>query len=224
MRLLRWIVNGSAKVLGAVEVGSVEAVGLLSVGGDLTAGDVRVRGRLSAGGATRCTGRLESKGTARFVGPVEAAELRVQGRTECSVGLRVTGRASVEGQLLMPDAFAAGSLEFAGSLSVGGSLEANEVHGTLEGESRVGRVKATRLELRRPSFPPWKRGGEFLTERIDADEVRLEGTRVEYLVAREIHLGPDCHVNRAEGTIVERHRSSYVGYESSSPPPPGLFR
>jgi cytoskeletal protein CcmA (bactofilin family) len=224
VRLLRWTVRGSAKVLGPVEVGVVEADGLLSVGGNLSAGDVRVRGALLALGTTRCTGQLDVVGSARFGAPVEAASLSLRSRSEFAAGLRVSGEAKVDGLLTLPGDLEAGRLEFSGSLSVGGLLSADEVHGTLEGESRATTVRAKRLELARPSFPPWKRGGSFRAERIDADIVRLEGTRVEYLCAKEIHLGPDCHVARAEGTIVERHRSSHVGYESKSPPPPGLFR
>ncbi|MCI4334169.1 MAG: hypothetical protein L3K04_00815 [Thermoplasmata archaeon] len=224
VRLLTWRVLGAAKVLGKVEVGSLDVNGLLSIGGDLIGGDARVRGSFSTVGQTRLTGRLSVTGQARCAASIEAGEAEFEGRAELSASLKVHGPLEIRGQLSVAGALDAQLLRFNGALAVTGAVRAREVDGTLEGVTHLASLTADRVQLRRPSFPPWKRGGSFRAERIDAKEVRLEAAHVEYLCAQEIRLGPDCHVSRAEGTIVERHRSSVVGYESSSPPPPGHFR
>ncbi|MCI4362852.1 MAG: hypothetical protein L3K13_00890 [Thermoplasmata archaeon] len=224
VRALRWSVNGVAKVLGTVEAGTIDVSGRLSVGGDVSCVELRVRGSLDTFAKTRVAGLLDVDGMARLGGPVAAGEARLVGRAELTSDLTTQGALDAQGHLAVAGELSASELRFSGTLLVTGGIRAPRISGKLEGACRARAVSCDTLTLRRLSFPPWKRSGSFSAERIEAREARLEGVRCEFLRAEEIYLGPDCHVSRAEGRVVERHRTSYVGYESTSPPPPGLFR
>jgi cytoskeletal protein CcmA (bactofilin family) len=217
-------VDGAAKVLGNVEVGTLEASGLLTVGGELLCQELRVRGSLDTFARVQVPGRFEVLGNARLGGPVAVGEAHLAGRAELTAELAATGAVHAEGHLAVAGDLSGSELRFSGTLVVAGAIHVPQIVGTLDGASRAHSVTCDSIELKRLSFPPWKRTGSFRADRIEAREVHLEGVHCEFLRADEIYLGPDCHVSRAEGRVVERHRSSYVGYESSSPRPPGLSR
>ncbi|MCI4346252.1 MAG: hypothetical protein L3K07_05815 [Thermoplasmata archaeon] len=224
VRTLRWSVHGAAKVLGTVEAGTLDISGMLSVGGELRCGELRVRGSVDTFAPTRVAGLLDLDGAARLGGPVSAGEARLLGRAELTSDLAAERTVDAEGHLAVGGDLSAAELRFSGTLLVTGGIRAGRITGKLDGVCRARSVLCDTIDLKRITFPPWKRSAAFSAERIEAREAHLDGVRCEFLRAEEIYLGPNCHVSRAEGRVVARHRSSYVGYESSSPPPPGLFR
>jgi hypothetical protein len=131
---------------------------------------------------------------------------------------RVTGRLDVHGDLDVAE------LRYAGQMLVTGSVRARVVEGVLEGPTRVERLRADRVDLRRERFLPWKPKGSYEGLRIEAREAHLEGVTLEFLEADEIYLGPDCRIARVEGQIVDQHRSSQVGPSAISAPWRGLTR
>ncbi len=223
----RWLVDGSAKATGAVDVGSLEVQGSLSVGGMLSADTLTVRGRLDAGAAVQVAGALTSDGGFRATGPVTARQATFDGAS------RVTGDVTVEATLALRGQFAAaalhvGELRGDGAVQVVGELRAGAVDLRLKGESRFGVIRARSVRLLRASANPVEMvlGGGVPTpvERIEADRVELEGVDADFVHCPEVILGRDAHISELEGTVVRQHGSASVGPRSKTPPPYGLSR
>lgn len=224
LRVLDWTVKGSSKVVRDAEVGFARVRGFAAVGGKLTAAAATVEGTIAVGGRVHLAGALRLRGEAELGEEVVLGELELAGRLAAAGALRCHGNATVAGRLEVRTDLEAAVLKFTGQLIVPGTLRATSVDGTLEGLSKVERIRADRIELRSPSFPPWKPKGTLHGLRIEAREARLEGVTLEFLEADEIYLGPECRIARVEGTIVERHRSARVGPSAVSTPWSGLTR
>ncbi|MEM0129053.1 MAG: hypothetical protein QXG65_02655 [Thermoplasmata archaeon] len=231
LRAARYRLKGEAKILGEVDVGELEVVGLLVVGGRLRVDRARVGGTIEVAGAAEAAESIAVRGTARFAGPLAAPSLSVRGTARARAGLRVPGLLDLDGTAEIVGEAAAGLARLTGRIERIDRLVAREVDGRFEGDGRIGRIEAgtvslsPRQALRLPVDVPFLAPKATLAvERIDAEKVALEGVEVRYVRAPQIVLGRHCHVTAVEGTVVRRDPTSVVGYESRSPPPPGLFR
>ena len=215
--------RGGAKVLGAADAGQMDLAGLVSIGGDVTADEFLCAGTLDVAGATTVKGTLRTRGDADLHGPVTAGALHLVGNTQVRGNVRCDTDVNVLGGLKATAGVAAATFSFEGEIELGGPIEARRVRGSLRGPSTVPAILAETVEIARSGLP-FLRRGSLTTLRIEAVDANLEGVQCEYLKATRIRLGPGCHIARADGTIVARHPSAYVGPESTSPPPPGLWR
>lgn len=220
---LRWTSDGVSKVLGDADAGEAILSGAVSVRGRLSADRVTVRGTLEVEGTTRVVGSLDVSGDARFSASVDAGQMGVDGATEISGPLTVAQGLTCSGHLQVAGDLASQALRFDGRLTVRGKVVAKQVGGRLRGISRAEAILATTVAIDRHA-PLLGAKGRLEVLRIEAEEVRLAGVQCQFLKADRIHLGPDCHIALLEGTVVERHPSSRVGPESTSPRPYGLSR
>jgi cytoskeletal protein CcmA (bactofilin family) len=227
-----WSSTGIAKVLGDVDVGSGEVAGLVSVGGKLRADAFHAEGTFEVVGAVEVRDGLAVEGTAQFRAPVHAGELTTDGTLRSAAEVRVDRILSAVGLVEAPSA-RVGAMRLHGSATVPGPLEAQAlVLAEFRGDSRIGTIRAAKAVLHGPSaglVPTLMRsvlGGEAAVhvDRVEADSVELAAVDVGFVHAREIVLGAGAHVTTVEGTIVRRHPSARVGFESRSPPPHGLSR
>lgn len=174
-----------------------------------------VRGTFSGSGTLRVgrtfhAGDADLKGTARMLGAA-------------SVDRALT----VRGSLTTPS-LTVGDLSLEGEAHIAGDTLGATVSARLTGDSSFGTVRARSVVL--SARPPnllervfWRRV-TVTAERVEADMADLERVDVEFVRAPQITLGRDTHITQYEGTIVRRHPSSRVGFESKSPPPYGLRR
>jgi len=232
VRATAWTVTGLAKVQGDVEVETGTVDGLLSVAGRISAGSLRVRGTLSVVGVVEVRGDLTADGTLQFGTGLHAGSLVSKGSLRSGAPLRVDRLASVTGTVEAPTVSAA-LVELSGSAEVPGELTAvAAVRARFRGDSRIGTVRAARVELHGPptSLIPtlWRAvfGGRATihVDRVEADSVELSAVEVGFVRSPSVVLGPGAHVTAVEGTVVKRHPTSRVGPESRSPPPYGLSR
>jgi cytoskeletal protein CcmA (bactofilin family) len=227
VRAARWSMTGTAKVTGAVEVGTVDVRGTVVVGATLSAERLRSRGTLEVEGAVDVRGPFSSRGTLRAAAPVHAVELDVEGTARFAGPLTVDRTCHVRGGLHAP-ALTAGVLTLEGSARIPGEVRAQNVEATFREASQLGHIRAgaVRLRGRVPNLVDkvFFHERTVVVERIDADSVELTGVEAGLVRAQRIVLGRACHVTAVDGTVVSRHPSSSIGPESKSPPPYGLRR
>lgn len=225
LRVVDWVVEGTAKAVGNAEVGYARIDGVGTVGGALKAGAVLVRGTLHVELAAEVAEHLEVRGGLRVGAGLRAGRLTVDGQVETGQDLVVRGPADLTGKVEVGGALRAERLDLHGPVRVLGELRAPTVIGEFSGVSETGPIHADFLDLKpaRPLFP-WEHRGTLRTLRIEANEVHLEGVTVEFLRAERIYLGEGCRVARHEGTILARHRSAVVGPSAVSHPWAGLTR
>lgn len=229
VRTHMWATDGSAKVLGNVEVGGADLRGFVTIGGTLTADRVLVRGEVEVVGATAARGALEVRGQYRTLADVSAGDAGLQGSVHIGGTLRVARLLQSHGELTVNGSVSAGFFQSKGTIAIQGDLDAPRIQATLRGQSHIGTIHGQDVQLLLPTLPPIVRdilpaGASLDIDRIEAKSVRIEGVTVQYIRADRIVVGRHCHVVRYDGEIVSCHRSSHLGPESRSPPPPGLSR
>jgi cytoskeletal protein CcmA (bactofilin family) len=223
----RWHASGLVKVTGDARFGAGRLEGTVTVGGKVTADELYCSGTLEVEGAMSVARSLSGVGTFRDGASLHAGEADLGGV------VRVAGAFSVDGRLTLHGSLSAPSLSF-GELIVHGEAQLpGEVVGTsltarLSGDSTFGTIRARSVELRGkiPNLVERVLGQKVyvVVDRIEAEEVELEGVDVKFVRAPKITIGRDAHVTEVEGTVVGRHPSNRVGYESKSRPPYGLTR
>jgi cytoskeletal protein CcmA (bactofilin family) len=227
VRARRWSLRGTGKVEGDVTAAFLDSDGLLVVGGTVRAGEARLHGSTEVTGAIEVTALLDCSGSLRGGSGLKAGDLRAAGRLRTAGAVEVQRTVEVRGALQAP-MLTATALTLRGSCEIPGTVKAASADLELERASSVGTVLGERVTVRLRGPNPIERvfGREVAVriERIEAEAVSLERVEVEFVRAKEVRLGPEAHVTTVEGTVVDRHRTSRIGPESRSPPPPGLRR
>ncbi len=227
----RYRLAGTGKVLGEVDVEEGLFDGVLSIGGNLSADRIQSEGSLEVGGDVTVRGRFLCRGSLRVAGNLVAASTELRGVSRIAKDMSVETQLSYHGTLEVGGRLSVALFSPDGRFTIGGALTAREIIGAFDGASQVETIEAPSVTLRPKAWvrlpidlPPLRPKGSLVVDRIEADSVDLEGVTVHYLKAPTIRLGRNCHVTQAEGRIVHRDRSSHVGFESRSPPPPGMSR
>jgi hypothetical protein len=222
-----WSARGTIKVTGTVGVGAADLEGTVSVGGKLAANSLRTRGMLEVGGPVDVRDTVTGSGSLRGTGTFHAGDADLRGDIHFLGAATVDRTLSVRGSWASPS-LAVGGLTLEGSAQVPGDLTGVQVTARFTEGSSLGQVlaRAVRLRGRIPNLLEKVLGRRVTVtvRRVEAGEVELEGVDVNFVRAPKIVLGRDAHVTEYEGTIVRRHPTSRVGFESKSPPPYGLRR
>ena len=225
----RYRLAGTGKVLADVDVTEGQFHGLMSIGGNLTADRVASEGSLEVTGDVRVADRLAAQGSLRVAGALTAGAAELRGAIRIGHDVRAATLLACRGTFEVGGTVTAGLFAPDGRFAVERSIEAREVAGRFDGDSRVDTILATRIALRPKAWlrlpldvPPLRPKGHLEVARIEAESVELEGVTVHYLKAPTVVLGRYCHVAQLDGHVVRQDRTSHVGFESRSPPPPGM--
>ncbi|MFZ0699859.1 MAG: hypothetical protein WAN74_06715 [Thermoplasmata archaeon] len=228
VRAETWAIDGTAKVLGDVDVSQADLRGFVTIAGTLTADRVLARGELEVVGVLTARGTLEARGQCRTFADVSAGDAGFDGIVHVGGTLRVTRLLQARGQLAVGGSVTAGFFQSDGRFEIRGTLRAPRIQATVRGASHIGTVEGDDVQFKLPARPPILRSilqsPTLDIDRIEARSVHLEGVTVQYLRADRIIVGRNCHVVRHDGTIVSCHSSSHLGPESRSPRPPGMSR
>lgn len=223
----RWSAHGTTKVTGDVNVGTAELSGTVSVGGKLTAGAFRCRGVLEVQGPVDVAGTFDSSGGLHAESTVHAVDADLRGELQVAGAVSVDRSLTVRGQLSAPS-LAVGGLDLEGEAQVPGEVTGTSISARFTRASVLWTVRARTVSLRAkiPNLVEKVLGRRFdvTVRRVEADTVDLQGVDVQFVRSPNITLGREAHITEYEGTIVRRHPSSRVGFESRSPPPYGLRR
>jgi len=227
VRVLRWSVRGAAKVTGDVDSGDVSVRGGLSVGGKLRADRLDAHGAVEVMGPIDVSGPWRGDGDVRAASTVHAAELSFKGSFRTRGPMTVDRAMDIRGSLSGPS-ITAGTLRLDGTAEVDGAVQALAMELRLRDSSSFGTLKAKKVRatgrVPNPVDVALHRHFDMKVDRIEAEEVELEGVDVGFVHANRITLGRGAHVTAIEGKVVRRHASARVGPESRSPPPYGLWR
>lgn len=223
----RWTAHGTVKVTGNANVGQGTLDGAVSIGGKFSATGLTYRGALDVGGAMDVRGTFSGSGALRAGLTLHAGDADLKGT------VRVLGATSVDHAMTVRGTFSApslavGELTLRGEAQVPGEIVAHSVSTRLTADSVFGPIRAASVDLRArvPNLVEKLLGRRVTVtvQRVEADAVTLEAVDVTFVHSPKITLGRDAHVTEYEGTIVRRHPSSRVGFESKSRPPYGLRR
>jgi cytoskeletal protein CcmA (bactofilin family) len=227
VRAERWRLDGTAKVLGPIEVGQAQLEGTLVAAAGFTAESVEVRGFLEVGGPMVVRGALRTRGAFLARATVRIGEGELHGSVRLDAGIEAAHRLAVRGTL-RASSLQAAELRLEGLADVPGTIRANDFEAALEGHARIGAVEAHEVRLRghRENLLDWAllRRADLTVGRIEADRVELVAADVEFVRSPAIVLGPAAHVHRLEGSVVRAHPTSRVGPESRGTLPEGLRR
>jgi len=223
----RWFATGYVKVTGDVQVGQGKIDGTITIGGKLAASDLQYRGMVDILGTVDVIVGLAGSGSMRAEGALHAGTAEFKGTAQLDGPLTVDKGLSVHGSLSAPSA-KVGELDLDGEAHIPGELVGDRVVAFLKESSSFGTVRARSVTLH--GKPPnlvekvFFRRVTVKVERVEADAADLESVDVYFVRAPQITLGRNAHVTEYEGTIVKRHPTSRVGFESKSAPPYGLRR
>jgi cytoskeletal protein CcmA (bactofilin family) len=224
---LGWTVDGTVKVTGDVDVGTVRVSGTVAIAGTVTADAITVRGSLEAGGAVTVTGPISTEDRCVVTGPLRAQTASFTGTARIARDVEVAGVLTVRGKFAA-SSIRAQELRADGDLEVPGTVDAGVVDVRIRRSSQLGTVRARSVRLLRSAGNPLELvfGAPPPSHivRIEADRVELEGVDVDFVRSPEVALGRDAHITELEGTVVRRHPTARVGPRSKTPPPYGLRR
>jgi len=223
----RWYASGLVKVTGETNVGQAKLDGTVTLAGKLAAETVRYRGTLDVAGPIDATAEFSGSGSLRSEAAFHAGTADLRGSVSVTGPVVVDRALRVRGNFSAPSV-KAGEFDLEGEAHLPGELSALRVTASLKETSEFGTVRASAVSLRgRPPNLVEKVFFKRVTvtvERVEADAAELESVEVLFVRAPQITLGRNAHVTEYEGTIVKRHATSRVGFESKSPPPYGLRR
>ncbi|MFZ0891643.1 MAG: polymer-forming cytoskeletal protein [Thermoplasmata archaeon] len=233
VRALVWRADGTARILGNLDAGTVIVRGNASVIGKITADRIDVRGTLEGLQPIDVKGTMFVRGTLRFEGPLTAGTLShlgpARGGGPIVARQLLESRGSLEVRI---GGITAPHVALNGSFDVAGPILAKSVIARVTGPSQVPAIEAETVVLDRPTRIPrlLEQFGLLSTEptvrvdRIEARDVYLDGVECEYVRSEHLLLGSGSHVTRLDGTVVRKHRSATIGPRSHTAPPHGLSR
>ena len=218
-------ISGSGKLQGSIECDSMHVSGACKV----EEGDLTVHGELHCSGATKVEGSLsanlvKTSGSIHVEGSAAVQEaLSVSGSFNSEGDLRVGSLSvsgvckaegsisgneiAVSGVLKTPGDVQAERFRSSGALSIDGLLNAETVAIELSGDSMIRSIGGGRVQVKKRSgsfvILGFKRRVHLNCEQIEADEIDLEYTDCQTVRGVNVHIEPECVIDRVEysGTL-----------------------
>lgn len=201
-------IAGSGVVSGApVRTREFKAAGSAKVQGDLEAQIAKIAGSCTFDGNVRVE-EFRSSGSVRIAGDLHAETV------EASGSFQVDGSVEAEeivtsGSLHVAGHVKAENFHASGTARIDGELIAEEVLIEMSGSSVLQTVKAEQVHVRGTGAFLRSRG-DLTAERIEGEEVRLEGTTATSVKGDSVSIGPHCRIGLVEARELVVHESSEV--------------
>ena len=207
------IENGGLTVHGPAEIN-----GAGSVEGSVRAEGLEINGSFKAHQACEVTGNLEVNGSLKVEGPcLVGGDADICGSLKTTGGLTVrdldvTGAVSVDGRLQAERVEVDGVLkvngevqaeEFKadGTVTIEGLLNAETVELSVAGEDLIESIGGASIKVRRGKgwfFSFARKRPHLISNLIEADDVDLEYTDAQTVRGVNVHIGPECVIDRVE--------------------------
>ena len=208
---------GAVKVEGRAEAEKLAVFGSFSAAGPCEIrGDAEVAGSLKVEGPCTVTGKSSVEGSMKVEGGLQAGQLRVTGSLKTEGPLKAE-EIEIEGILKAGAAVEAETFRAAGPVKIEGELNAGTVELILGGEDTIESIVGGSVTVRRAEssvfrvFTRREDGGlrfgrsrpHLQAELIEADEIDLEYTDCRIVRGVNVHVGPECVIDRVEysGTL-----------------------
>ena len=201
-------VSGAGKVEdGNLTVhGPLACSGAAKVEGSVSAVSARVSGSLHTAGSASFDESLAISGSFHAEGDVKAGKLSASG--VCKTTGSISGNEiTVSGVLKTEKDVQAERFYSSGALSIDGLLNAENVEIWLSGDSMVHTIGGGKVSVKKKSgsfvIIGFKRRNHLTSALIEADEIDLEYTDCETVRGVDVHIGPECVIDRVEysGTL-----------------------
>ena len=198
-------IPGSGKVEGNLTVnGPFSCYGAGKTEGSLQADQLDVYGSMKVEGPCEVRGKLTVAGSFKAEGGLSAERLDVAGVCAAEGGIRVK-EAEIRGVLKSAGDVQAEHFRADGSVKIEGLLNAESVELYLEGDDEIESIGGGVVKVSRKSggFRLFRRQARLLSALIEADEIDIEYTDCEVVRGVNVHIGPECVIDRVEysGTL-----------------------
>lgn len=202
------LVNGDAEVAGRLEIeGPCEIRGKVGVSGSMS-----VEGPCTLGPQTQINGTMTGEGDIR------AGSLRVAGSLTAEAALRAEN-IEIDGRLSAESGVQAETFRARGKVEIDGELNADLVELELTGSDEIESIVGGCVKVKKADSAVFRGGLSFNfffdfgkncksyfskgtprlhTELIEADEIELEYTDCETVRGVNVHIGPECVIDRVE--------------------------
>jgi cytoskeletal protein CcmA (bactofilin family) len=187
-------ISGSAKIDGDVKAqevhnsGSLEAVGNINAKKMHSSGSTRVEGNIESD-------LLESSGSLKVTGKLLVRDLEASG--SITAGAFQGDTVNTSGGVSFAKDVIAKSFTSSGSIDIGGTLNADKIKISINGESKVGEIKGKKIEIRRVLDIIF-RNSRLTTDKIEGDEVAVENVNAKLIKARTVKIGSNCNIETVE--------------------------
>jgi len=201
-------IAGSGVVTGQpVRTREFKAAGSARVQGDLEADVAKVAGSCAFEGNVRAD-EFRSSGSSRIAGSLKADTVESSGSLQCEKDCQAD-EVVASGSLRVGGMLKADEVHASGAIQIGGGLEAEEVHLELGGSSSIPTIRAEEIHVRSTGGFLRSRG-DLTADRIEGEEIWLEGTTASFVKGEEVRIGPHCHIDVVEAEDLVVHESSEV--------------
>ena len=194
-------IDGAGKVEGPVQAEGLEVNGSFKCESSCTvSGSAEVNGSLKAEGPCTIGGDAEICGSVKTEGDLTVSKLDITGAVCVGGRLRAT-EIGIDGVLKVKGEVQAESFRADGTVTIDGLLNAETVSLVVAGEDLIESIGGGHVTVERG------RGGFFSFSRkrphlfsnlIEADEIRLEYTDCRTVRGVNVHIGPECVIDRVE--------------------------
>lgn len=216
---------GAGKVEGAVRAEQMQVFGAFSTEDSCeVSGDLDVAGSMKIEGACSVGGRSSIKGTLKIEEDYHASDVELHGTLHVEGNLRTTN-IDVKGTLKVEENVEAETFKAEGPVEINGELNAESVELLLRGEDLIESIVGGSVRVKKADdntyvhrgininldFSAFTRNFHFSTGKrphlacdlIEADEIDLEYTDCETVRGVNVHIGPECVIDRVEysGTL-----------------------
>lgn len=195
---------GSGRVTGTLRAREAHVSGACEIEGDCNSREFHSSGKTRIQGSARAR-EFHASGKVSVAGDLVAQEVAVAGKVDVGGDIRDAEDVSISGMVKVAGGVKAREFASRGMFEIGKDLEAEEVAIHLSGTSRVPRIVAREVTVRRG-----ERNGELIVETIEADEVYVESTRAKLIRGREVRVGPYSVVDAVEPADLEVHETATV--------------
>ncbi|MBQ1410364.1 MAG: polymer-forming cytoskeletal protein [Oscillospiraceae bacterium] len=217
--------SGAGKVEGAVHAEQMQIIGAFSTEDSCEiSGDLDVAGSLTTEGACSVGGHSSVKGTLKVEESFCASDVELQGSLHVDGNLRAT-KLDVKGNLTVENNVEAEIFKADGPVEINGELNAESVELLLRGENLIESIVGGSVCVKKADDNSYARRGininldfsffkssfhvsngkrpHLAADLIEADEIDLEYTDCETVRGVNIHIGPECVIDRVEysGTL-----------------------
>ena len=193
-------ISGAGKVEGPVRADSLEVNGSLKTEGrcDVT-GDAEINGSLKVEGPCVIGGSAEVSGSFKTAGGLSVGNLDVSGALSVEGRLQATD-VDIDGVLKVTTEVQAEHFRAEGSVRIDGLLNAETVELLVSGEDLIESIGGGSVTVRqkKSAFSFFRQRPHLAAELIEADEIQLECTDARTVRGVNIHIGPECVVDRVE--------------------------
>ncbi|MBA2876597.1 polymer-forming cytoskeletal protein [Thermaerobacillus caldiproteolyticus] len=192
-------IAGHGKLHGDIDCIDFNIQGNATIHGNVKAKVTNISGRAHMIGTLRSE-QIKIQGNASIHGDIECKEIRFHGRGDVK-GNVMAEEVCIHGETEIVGDCAAEVFDASGSFTIGGLLNAGNIHIKLFGNCRAKEIGGEKIEVKQQGMTFFKK--LFLhvgltAESIEGDEIYVEHTKAKVVRGNQVIIGPGCDIELVE--------------------------